>query len=93
MDTDNIHFKDQNILKAKYQNIFKDYPDVVDMRTICKMLGGVSDGYIRRRLQNGTIRSFFIYDGYAYMTPKTWVIDFLMSPEYQDSKRKLKYQI
>lgn len=86
-------FKTQVRQREKYHQMFKDYPDVVDIETMCEMLGGVTDGYIRRRLQSGVIRGFYLYDIHCYMIPKTEVINFLFSEDYYKSKCLLKHHI
>lgn len=49
-----------------YETLFKDYPDVVNVKTMCKMLGGISTKTGYKLLKENKItyfkigRSFFI---------------------------------
>ena len=72
--------------KTKYHREFKKYLDVVDLPTLCKMIG-VSEAYVRPRLRKGIIRSYFLTNRHVYMIPKVWVIEFLLSPEYEKDKK------
>lgn len=59
-----------------YGELFKSYPDVVDVVTLCEMLGGISKKYAYRLLQQGQIRSIKI--GRSYRIPKTFVAAYLL---------------
>ena len=48
--------------------MFEDYPDVVDINGLCKMLGGISRKLAYRMLINQKIRSARI--GCSYKTPQ-----------------------
>ena len=41
----------------KKQEMFTEYPDVVDAETLCKMLGGISRKLAYRLLASGELRS------------------------------------
>jgi excisionase family DNA binding protein len=58
-----------------YQNIFRDYPDVVNVKQLCKMLGSIGEKTGYRLLHSGKIRYFTI--GRSYRIPKINVIDYL----------------
>lgn len=75
-----------------YERLFAQYSDVVDLPTLRKMLGGISESFVRDKLQKGVIKSFKI-DGKVFMTPKVYVIDYVLSDAYQDYKHMLKAQI
>ena len=75
----------QTELQDKYSKMFKAYPDVLDLPALCKMLR-VSEPYVRFRLQQGIIRSYYLYSSHEYMIPKVWAIEFLLSPDYEKSK-------
>lgn len=60
----------------KKQVMFEDYPDVVDINGLCKMLGGISRKLAYRLLINQDIRSARI--GRSYKIPKICVIEYLM---------------
>ena len=75
-----------------YEKLFEAYPDVVSMETLMEMLGGVSISFARRILRQGIIKNFILAEK-AYMIPKQNVIDYVVSPAYQEYKHKLKSQI
>ena len=58
-----------------YRLLFNDYPDVVNVKQMCKMLGGISEKTGYRLLHKGAIRHFTI--GRKLCIPKVHVIDFL----------------
>lgn len=60
----------------KTQAMFEDYPDVVEVDDLCKMLGGISRKLAYRLLADQEIRSVRI--GRAYKIPKVCVIEYLM---------------
>jgi excisionase family DNA binding protein len=55
--------------------IFKDYPDVVDVEQMCKMLGGISVKTGYRLLQEDKIKHFKI--GRTYKIPKLYILEYL----------------
>ena len=59
----------------KNQAMFEDYPDVVDIDGLCKMLGGISRKLAYRLLINQEIKSVRI--GRSYKIPKIYVIEYL----------------
>jgi len=75
-----------------YEWLFESYPDVVDLQMLRKMLGGISESVIRVKLQNSTIKHFKM-DGKKYMIPKIYVVDYVLSDDYQNYKHMLKAQI
>lgn len=60
----------------KAQNMFEDYPDVVGVDEMRKMLGGISRKLAYRLLTNQEIKSVRI--GRTYKIPKIYVIEYLM---------------
>jgi excisionase family DNA binding protein len=65
------------MLKANeaYRLLFPDYPDVVNVKQMCEMLGGISEKTGYRLLHTGKILFFNI--GRSYRIPKIHVIDYL----------------
>ena len=59
----------------KTQAMFENYPDVVDVDDLCKMLGGISRKLAYRLLIDQEIRSVRI--GRSYKIPKIYVIEYL----------------
>ena len=74
-----------------YQNLFKDYKDVVSSKQAAEMLGGIDTKSIRKLLKKNILNSFVI-DGIYYI-PKVWLIDYVLSESYQKYKKILKHTI
>lgn len=62
-----------------YKLLFTDYPDVVNVKQMCEMLGGISEKTGYRLLHTGAIKYFSI--GRSYRIPKIHVIDYLAITE------------
>lgn len=62
--------------KAKYESIFSDYPDIVNVSQLQKMLG-ISRHLAYQYINDGRIQGVII--GNAYRIPKVNVIDFILS--------------
>ena len=58
------------------QGMFKDYPDVVEVDDLRKMLGGISRKRAYRLLADQEIKNVRI--GRTYKIPKICVIEYLM---------------
>lgn len=63
----------------KQQTMFADYPDVVEVDDLRKMLGGISKKLAYRLLAEQEIRSVRV--GRAYKIPKLCVIEYLLGEE------------
>ena len=61
-----------------YKTLFQEYPDVVDVRQLCQMLGGIGVKTAYRLLKSGAIKSLSI--GKGYKIPKIFVLEYLASP-------------
>ena len=61
-----------------YKTLFKEYPDVVDVRQLCQMLGGIGVKTAYKLLNSGEIKSLNI--GKGYKIPKIFVLEYLTSP-------------
>ena len=57
------------------REMFVEYPDVVDVEQLCKMLGGISRKLAYRLLASGELRCVRI--GRSYRIPKLCVIEYL----------------
>jgi excisionase family DNA binding protein len=62
-----------------YKLLFPGYPDVVNVKQMCEMLGGISEKTGYRLLHSGAIKYFSI--GRNYRIPKIYVIDYLSVAE------------
>ena len=60
-------------------DMFAEYPDVVDVEQLCKMLGGISRKLAYRLLASGELRCVRI--GRSYRIPKLCVIEYLTGGE------------
>lgn len=63
--------------REAYRLMFREYPDVVDIKQLCKMLGGIRTKTAYQLLQNNMIECFKI--GRSYKIPKYSVIAFIRS--------------
>lgn len=63
----------------KKQSMFENYPDVVEVDDLRKMLGGISKKLAYRLLSDQEIRSVRV--GRTYKIPKICVIEYLMGEE------------
>ena len=57
------------------ERLFEEYPDVVDLKQLCQMLGGVGPKAAYRLLHDGKIRYFRI--GKGFKIPKVSIVDFI----------------
>ena len=55
--------------------MFEEYPDVVDVGELRKMLGGISRKLAYQLLRSGVIKSVRL--GRSYKIPKIYVIEYL----------------
>lgn len=62
--------------KAKYESIFSDYPDIVNVAQLQKMLG-ISRHLAYQYISDGTIQGVII--GNSYRIPKVNVVDFVLN--------------
>ena len=65
----------QNDLLTYYEKMFSEYPDVVNVKTMCKMLGGISTKTGYRLLKDNKIKSFKI--GRAFYITKFHILSYL----------------
>ena len=62
--------------KEKYESIFADYPDIVNVAQLQKMFG-ISRHLAYQYLNDGTIQGVII--GHSYRVPKVNVVDFVLN--------------
>lgn len=77
--------------KNYYKELFKDYPDVVDLIQFREMLGGIADSTARKLVRAGIVKHFYIRN--TYLIPKKCVIDYVTSEHYAEYKHSLKVQV
>ncbi|MBR6314788.1 MAG: DNA-binding protein [Clostridia bacterium] len=77
--------------REDYELLFEDYPDVLTVQELRKMMGGVGESTARHLLQTGHIEHFVIRC--TYYIPKICAIDYLMSLHYRRYSKTLKHQI
>jgi hypothetical protein len=77
--------------KKYYINLFKPYPDVVNLGQFKQMLGGIADNTARKLLKDNHVQHFYIRE--TYLIPKVWVIKYVLSKHYVSYKEKLKYKV
>ena len=65
----------QNDLLTYYEKMFSEYPDVVNVKTMCKMLGGISTKTGYRLLKDNKIKSFKI--GRTFYITKFHILSYL----------------
>lgn len=70
-----------------YRNLFKDYPDLLTVRQLCKMLKFRSQTSIMRRIQQKCIP--YYRNGRQYMIPKEWAIQYILSKDFEAHRSQL----
>lgn len=75
--------------KRIYAERFSEYPDIVDLSTLRKMLGGVGDCFARRLIHENQIKYIFVKP--HYWISKESIIDYLLGGDY--SSRKLRVRV
>lgn len=63
-------------MKAEFVTAFDEYPDIVEVELLCKMLGGISKKLAYRLLAENEIHSVRV--GRSYKIPKVCIIDYLI---------------
>ena len=66
-------------MKETYTLMFTDYPDIVNLVQMRKMLGGISNTLAYRILKENIIKSRKV--GREYKIPKVNVIDYMMAEQ------------
>lgn len=79
--------KDRNY----YIKLFESYPDVVNLKQLREMLGGISEGTALKLMQENKIEHYKIKC--RYHIPKSCVIDYILSDEYREYRKLLRQMI
>ena len=66
-------------MKEPYTLMFTDYPDIVNLTQMRKMLGGISNSLAYRMLREKKIKSKKV--GREYKIPKVNVINYVMTEQ------------
>lgn len=66
-------------MKESYTLLFTDYPDIVNLTQMRKMLGGISNSLAYRMLREKKIKSKKV--GREYKIPKVNVINYVMTEQ------------
>ena len=61
-------------IKQSYKLFFSEYPDVLTVPDVCKILG-TSDKTVRRYLRSGELRSLKV--GRSYRIPKLFLMEYM----------------
>jgi len=72
-----------------YEKQFVSYPDLVDLLTFRKMLGGIGDTFARRLVKENRVEHIFIKP--HYWISKKSIIRYLLSADY--ASRRLKVRV
>ena len=62
--------------QKRRERLFSEYPDVVNIKQMCTMLGGISQKTAYRLLEDGDIRHLKI--GKSFKIPKVCIIEYLL---------------
>lgn len=66
-------------IKQCYLEMFKDYPDVVDVETMREMLGGIHKSLAYRLIRSNKVKHLTY--GSTYRIPKLWIIQYIQKQE------------
>lgn len=67
------------MLDNEYKKIFENYPDVVNIKEMKQMLGGISSNLAYKLLKEKKIKSIKI--GREYKIPKVNLIDYIINKQ------------
>ena len=62
--------------RTAYKNMFKQYPDAMNIKQVCEALGNISTKTGCNLIRDGKIDGILV--GNKYIVPKISVIDFLL---------------
>ena len=75
--------------QKRREKIFSEYPDVVTVKQMCVMLGGISMKTAYKMLECGDIRHLKI--GKSFKIPKVCIIEYLVPSSESMVESSLKY--
>nr|WP_276856863.1 DNA-binding protein [Intestinimonas timonensis] len=78
-----------NCKRKYYEKRFSKYPDVVDLFTFRKMLGGIGDTFARRLVRENRVKHTFVKP--HYWIYKQSIIDYVLSEDY--ASRRLRVRV
>lgn len=73
--------------RIEYETKLCDYPDVVTIKELMPMLGGICECTALSLIHDNKIKHFRIRN--KYLIPKACVIDFMLSEEYSTFKKNV----
>ena len=68
-----------------YIKLFENYPDVVNLKQLREMLGGIGEGTALKLMQENRVEHFKLRN--VYYIPKDSVIDYLLGYHYRRYKK------
>jgi len=71
-----------------YEKRFISYPDLVDLQTFRKMLGGIGDTFARRLVRENYVEHIYIKP--HYWISKKSIIRYLLSADYANRRLKVR---
>lgn len=74
-------------MKRYYEKKFADYPDLVDLLTFRKMMGGIGDSFARRLIHENRVKYTFVKPN--YWISKKSIIDYILSNDYANRRLKV----
>lgn len=74
-------------MKRYYEKKFADYPDLVDLLTFRKMMGGIGDSFARRLIHENRVKYTFVKPN--YWISKKSILDYILSNDYANRRLKV----
>lgn len=73
-------------LKKYYTRKFSEFPDIVDLKTFRKMMGGIGDSFARTLIHENRVNAIFVKP--HYWISKESIIGYIVGDDY--ARRRLK---
>ena len=74
--------------RIEYETRLRDYPDLLTVKELPPILGGICDRTAFELIHKSKIKHFRI--GNKYLIPKAYLIDFMMSEDYSIFKKNVE---